>query len=244
VRGINRIVYDITSKPPGTIERHLGHRQMRGEHPGQGLTGYDGRKRRRVARRATLKLPYLCMKMRATNRRSLPSGLGGTQCPTRNRKHRNLARRTVAPQQPAAEDALLICCKASGGSREAAPAGPDLSSKTMALESIDPAGSTDAREICCRFLADAAEGRSMTQPLIEAFRVRPRRVTGALQIDSSVPNLKFAISPISSSRRRPGPTSAVDTGLRRYDKEESDDPDRTNFRTTTLGQQFADAEPV
>jgi hypothetical protein len=55
----------------------------------------------------------------------------------------------VELHQPAAEDALLICCKASGGAREAAPIGSDLSSKTMGLDFLVPTGKTGAREIRC-----------------------------------------------------------------------------------------------
>jgi hypothetical protein len=38
---------------------------------------------------------------------------------------------------------------------------------------------------------------------------------------------------LSSSRRRPGPMSAIDTGLRRYDADKTSDP--KSFRTETLG---------
>jgi hypothetical protein len=51
--------------------------------------------------------------------------------------------------QSAGQDALLIRCKASGGSREAKSTDPDLSSKTMGLELLAPTGTTAAREICC-----------------------------------------------------------------------------------------------
>jgi hypothetical protein len=73
----------------------------------------------------------------------------GTGCPVRNRQHRNLARRTIELHQSAAEELLLICCKKSGGPREATPTDPDLSSKTIGLESLDSTGKTGAREICC-----------------------------------------------------------------------------------------------
>jgi hypothetical protein len=57
--------------------------------------------------------------------------------------------RTIVLQQPAAEDSLLICCKNSDGSSEAASTGPDSSSKTIGLELLSPTDKTCAREICC-----------------------------------------------------------------------------------------------
>jgi hypothetical protein len=61
--------------------------------------------------------------------------------------------------------------------------------------------------------------RNYATVLVEQFFDGARGALARLGFDPSVPIRKFAISPISSSRRRPGPISAVGTGLRRYDEE-------------------------
>ena len=82
---------------------------------------------------------------------------GDRICQKRNRKHRNLARCTVGLHQSAAEVSLLIRCRILSSEREANPIGLDSSSKIMELESTNPDASTQAREICCLFLADSAK---------------------------------------------------------------------------------------
>ncbi len=53
-----------------------------------------------------------------------------------------------APQRTAAEDLLLICCKALDGSCEVTSTHPDSSSKTIGLELISATISTCERGFC------------------------------------------------------------------------------------------------
>jgi hypothetical protein len=56
----------------------------------------------------------------------------------------------------------------------------------MGLELPNPDASTGARGICCLFLADAANGEAMTQPLVDAAAIRRRRAPLAIQIEPTL----------------------------------------------------------